>query len=268
VYKRSEVWVKSTDCTEFPNEQPCIWDQPNGVDECGKPITTCVSDNPIGCDTEENTEWIYNPTLFFEEDEYLRNYTIILKNKTDKLFAYNTCSKTTCKDQNDACNSETEIAGTQYLKSLVTNIFGISAEYGTLTLKGNASYPNGLLFSDVFKTGSVGKTPSFVSSSIDIQSNIDSILKERKTAVPSIGVTGSGYWVTKTIYDLVDTFNITGNKNNGITTDYYPDGIPTLYWSDKKLQINKTNGNLDVITDTKQYLNYFYPTPVWACKYI
>lgn len=63
------------------------------------------------------------------------------------------------------------------------------------------------------------------------------------------------YWVIRMIYELADVFAI--NYNSEITTDYYPQGIPDLQYTDKKL-IVKGNGEIEVKKVGLYELNYFY----------
>ena len=258
---RRLTYEKVAYCDEYPDDQLCTRDT-TCLDKCGNQVSCCPSETHEVCKTEDGTEWIYNPGLFYTEDPDRFDYIKMASKVGKDLYAY-TNSKCLHGISADCwtetfCDSQNSINDVQFMKSFSTKLFGVNAEFGSL-LNG---YPNATNLGNLVGMGPGVKSP--VGDLGDVLNQFGLLLQTRKSKHPPIA--DKNYWTKRTLYELVDTFSI--STLPGITTDYYPNGLPSLEFSNKLLVINGANGSVYMSDAKEKYrLNYFTPNPYGGMYY-
>ena len=207
------------------------------LDECGNPIPDCGYPIPaVTTQSVETTEYVPNPFIYFDTAHVY--YSDILNN-----LAPNSWRLVERDYGNSSCGQYCErdihvFSKLDYFQSLVTNLYGRDLEYGSLKLKTQlgkqVNWPQAMPISfsnkPIETTNATGETN---------KAFMKTILQNRTSLFP--GNTGGDrekYWKERIVYELTDYFSVPGlTLLDGITTTWYPEGLPDLKYSDKRLQI-------------------------------
>lgn len=277
-------------CTVYPDDSCCI---PEDIvyDNCGKPIDPCgESVQKVTTTGQDTTEKILNPFLMFNKyhetygnllTQLAPNAWRVVKNDLDDSSNVNDSSYEFCKDSGrvdpDCGITVHTFNSMEYLQSMVTNLYGKNLEYGNLKLKIANNLPIGSSNVVMFEAGTPDWPQAITPITFDGtapetkertgESNKNEIidrLKARTDKYPGQGNDDNLYWYYRTVYELADFFAInpipTKDDDEVLKTDlktvYYPDGIPSLEYSETKIQITP-DGNINFKRVERYKLNWF-----------